>query len=177
MARAVAALGDRISTPDLQAVLSHALRTRRVEAARSCLHAFGRRADPQGIKALARVLTVEKGELAVAAAQALAETGEEAAQPLLLGALAHDRPSLHAACAEALGRVGTAGAILPLKDLEKRSRDDATRRAARQAVAAIQSRLPGASAGQLSLAAADAGALSLAEDETGRLSLDDDRKP
>ena len=45
-----------------------------------------------------------------------------------------------------------------------------------QAVAAIQSRLPGASPGQLSLAATDAGALSLAEDESGRLSLRDDDK-
>jgi hypothetical protein len=66
--------------------------------------------------------------------------------------------------------------VLPLKEIETQYRDDATRRAARQAVASIQSRLPGASPGQLSLASADAGALSLAEDETGRLSLDGDRK-
>jgi hypothetical protein len=63
--------------------------------------------------------------------------------------------------------------VLPLKEIEARHRDEATRRAAREAVAAIQARLAGASPGQLSLAAADAGALSVADDETGRLTLDD----
>lgn len=173
MARAVATLGDRLSDPDLHAVLSHALRTRRLETGRSCLSALGRRSGPESTTALARVLAVERGELAVAAAHALAETGDAAAAEPLLAALAPDRPPVPAAAAEALGRVGTASAILPLRELENRTRDEATRRAARQAVASIQSRLPGASPGQLSLASSDAGALSLAEDEAGRLSLDE----
>lgn len=41
----------------------------------------------------------------------------------------------------------------------------------RQAIAEIQSRLPGAGAGQLSIAAGEAGALSLAEGDAGRLSI------
>jgi HEAT repeat protein len=176
MARAVAALGDRLSGPDLHTVLSHALRTRRLETGRACLSVLGRRAGPEDTAALARVLAVERGDLAVAAAQALAETGETMAAEPLLSALTRDRPAVQAAAAEALGRVGTARAILPLKELESRSRDDVIRRAARQAVASIQARLPGASPGQLSLADADTGALSLAEDETGRLSLDDGKK-
>jgi hypothetical protein len=173
MARAVAALGDRLSGPDLHTVLSHALRTRRLETGRSCLSLLGRRSGPEAMSALARVLAVERGELAVAAAHALAETGETAAAEPLVAALARDRPAVQAAAAEALGRVGTAGAILPLRELEARSREDVIRRAARQAVASIQARLPGASPGQLSLAAADTGALSLAQDQTGHLSLDD----
>jgi HEAT repeat protein len=172
MARSVVALGDRLSGPQLHTILSHALRTRRLDSGRACLSALGRRAGPEDTAALARVLAVERGDLAVAAAQALAETGDAAALEPLLSALTRDRPAVQAAAAESLGRVGTARAILPLKDLESRSRDDVIRRAARQAVASIQARLPGASPGQLSLADADTGALSLAEDETGRLSLD-----
>jgi hypothetical protein len=48
------------------------------------------------------------------------------------------------------------------------------RRAARQSIAEIHSRLQGASPGQLSLAGAELGKLSLAETEAGRLSLADD---
>ena len=45
------------------------------------------------------------------------------------------------------------------------------RRAARQAIAEIQSRLASASPGQLSLAATEAGQLSLAQAKAGQLSL------
>ncbi|HYU31630.1 MAG TPA: HEAT repeat domain-containing protein [Thermoanaerobaculia bacterium] len=48
---------------------------------------------------------------------------------------------------------------------------DELQRAARQAIAEIQSRLPGASPGQLSLAGTEAGQLSLAQIEEGQLSL------
>ena len=174
--RAMATLGDRLAIGELKEILGRALRTRRIETAFECLASLGRRADPDGVPVLARVLAVERGELAVAAARALGETGLAVAEPPLLAALVRDLPDLRVAACEALGRVGSAGAVLPLKEIESRYRDDATRRAARQAVAAIQSRLPGASPGQLSLAAADSGGLSLAEDETGRLSLDDDTK-
>jgi hypothetical protein len=69
----------------------------------------------------------------------------------------------------ALGRVGTSAAVGPLREAEEG--DAEMRRAARQAIAEIQSRLAGAAPGQLSLAGGEAGALSLAEDERGRLSL------
>ena len=129
------------------------------------------------IPVISKVLAIEKSELAVSAARALAETGLAAAEAPLLAALARDPPALRVAAAEALGRVGSAAGVLPLKEIEARDPDDATRRAARQAVAAIQARLPGASPGQLSLAASEAGGLSLAEDQTGRLSLDGKTKP
>ncbi|HEX3526943.1 MAG TPA: hypothetical protein VH988_07735 [Thermoanaerobaculia bacterium] len=62
--------------------------------------------------------------------------------------------------------------MLPLKELaERSSRDPELFKATRQAIAEIQSRLPGATPGQLSLAGAEAGQLSLAQAEVGRLSL------
>jgi len=174
--RAIAALHDHLTIEDAKEILGRALRSRRTETAHESLASLGRRADVTAVPVIAKVLAIEKGELAVTAARALAETGLPAAEAPLLAALERDAPGLRVAAAEALGRVGSAAAVLPLKEIETQYRDDATRRAARQAVAAIQSRLPGASPGQLSLAPADAGALSLAEDETGRLSLDGDRK-
>ena len=60
----------------------------------------------------------------------------------------------------------------PLKEAAERSWIDlGLRAAARQAIAEIQSRLEGASPGQLSLTEAEAGQLSLARDEAGQLSL------
>jgi hypothetical protein len=62
--------------------------------------------------------------------------------------------------------------VLPLKEAAERfSRDAELSRATRQAIAEIQSRLPGASPGQLSLAGADAGQLSLTQADAGQLSL------
>jgi HEAT repeat protein len=174
--RAVAALGDHLTIEDARAMLGRALRSRRSETAHECLSALGRRADATVIPLIAKVLAIEKGELAVTAARALGQTGLAVAEAPLLAALERDTPELRVAAAEALGRIGSAAAVLPLREIETRDRDDATRRAARQAVAAIQSRLPGASPGQLSLAPGDAGALSLADDATGRLSLDRERK-
>jgi HEAT repeat protein len=176
VARAVTTLGDRLPSDDARSILARALRTRRLETARVCLHRLARGRDASAVPVMASVLAVEKGELAVAAAQALAETGLPTAEGPLLAALTRDVPDVRVAAASALGRVGSVEAVLPLKEVETRYHDEATRRAARQGVAAIQSRLPGASPGQLSLAPADAGALSIAEDETGRLSLDEERK-
>ncbi|PYQ41337.1 MAG: hypothetical protein DMF77_16090 [Acidobacteria bacterium] len=174
--RAIAALDDHLTIEDAKEILGRALRSRRTETAHECLASLGRRADATAVPVIAKVLAIENGELAVTAARALGETGLPGAEAPLLAALERDTLALRVAAAGALGRVGSAAAVLPLKEIETQYRDDATRRAARQAVAAIQSRLPGASPGQLSLASADAGALSLAEDETGRLSLDGDRK-
>ena len=61
--------------------------------------------------------------------------------------------------------------------LESRGLDTEARQAIRGAIAAIQSRLVGAGAGQLTVAAAasESGRLSLAGTEAGALSLTDDR--
>lgn len=175
-ARAVAALGDDLPAGEVHGILGRALRTRRLQTARACMDELGRRGQADAVPVLARVLAVEEGSLALSAATALAATGLATAETPLLAALTREPAERRAAAAGALGRVGSAAAVLPLKEVEARYSDDATRRAARQAVAAIQARLPGASHGQLTLAAGDAGALSLAEDETGRLSLDEKTK-
>jgi hypothetical protein len=61
--------------------------------------------------------------------------------------------------------------VLPLQELAEASLfSPALRRAAREAVAEIQSRLQGAP-GQLSLADTEAGQLSLASDPAGQLSI------
>ncbi len=123
------------------------------------------------VDALAKVMEQE-GELAIAVAQALGETGSPAAEPLLILALQSERADLRMAAANALGRVGTASAVLPLKETARRSLFDFDlRRATRQAIEEIQTRLQGASPGQLSIAEAEAGRLSLATDQAGQLSI------
>jgi len=113
----------------------------------------------------------EKGELAVAAAQALGTTGDTAAEPPLIKALQHKTAEVQVAAANGLGWLGSAAAVLPLEETAKGfSRDPELVRATRQAIAEIQSRLPGASPGQLSLAGAESGQLSLAT-ESGEFSL------
>jgi HEAT repeat protein len=172
-ARAVATLDRHLSLDDVNDLLSRALRLRFLSMARACLTALGNRGG-EAVALLGRVMGVEEGDLAVAAADALAATGSPIAERLLVAALVRDLPALRVAAAGALGRVGSVSAVLPLKEAEARHADDGIfRRAARQAVAEIQSRLGAASPGQVSLATAEAGTLSLVDDERGRLSLKD----
>ena len=177
-ARAIAALGRLLTSDRVQAILGRALRARRVETARACLLLLGHGGGTETLGLLEKVLRVEKGGLAVAAIQGLAATGLTAVERPLIEALARDISDVRVAAAEALGRIGSPRAVLPLKEAEAgHPRDADLRRATRQAVAHIQSRAPGASPGQLSLAADAEGSLSLAEDERGRLSLLSDRRP
>ncbi len=118
------------------------------------------------------MLAREKGELAVAAAAALGATGSPAAEPPLILALQREQKDVQVAAANALARVGSAAAVLPLKEAaERASRDPEVLRATRQAIAEIQSRVQGASPGQLSLAGVEVGQLSLAQAEAGQLSI------
>jgi hypothetical protein len=110
--------------------------------------------------------------VAVAAAKALGSTASPTAEPPLIMALQRGSPSLRAAAANALGRIGSIAALPALKEVAAAFWYDAELRGAiRQAIAEIQYRLPGASPGQLSLAGAEAGQLSLAQAEAGQLSL------
>jgi hypothetical protein len=169
-AQAVLLLGRDLPFERARATLIQSLRRRHLQTARACLQALGVCGNPAAVDTLAKVMAREKGELAVAAAVALGVTGAAAAEPALLQALQSDRADLRVAAATSLVRAGTAAAVLPLKEAaELRDRD--LRRAARQAVAEIQSRLQGASPGQLSLAGDGAGQLSLAPGEAGQLSL------
>ena len=172
-AEAVSTLDRELSFERTRAVLDQALDRRRIRTARACLEALGKSGDAAAIDALAKVIALEKGELATVAALALGATGSPAAEPPLIDSLQREQADLRVAAASALGRVGSAAAVLPLKEATERSSwlDLDLRRATRQAIAEIQSRLQGASPGQLSLAEGEAGQLSLAQAEAGQLSL------
>lgn len=174
-AQAVSALGRRLPFERARDLLSTALHRRFLKTARACLVSLVEGGHPVAVDVLTRVLTHEQGELAAAAALALGETGSPEAEPPLIRALRSGRTDLRAAAAKALGRVGSALAVPPLKEAaENLSWDPELRQAARQSVAEIQSRLPGATPGQLSLAGDEAGQLSLAEAEAGQLSLSEE---
>jgi hypothetical protein len=177
--RAVAALGERPPRDRVPAILDHALRTRRHEVAGACLELLGRRGGVEVVEPLAKVLALEKGELAAIAAHALGASRTTSAEsPLLRALLSHAR-NIRVASAQALAEVGSAAAVLPLKEAAERDPGDASlRKATREAIAAIQARLGGATPGQLSLAEGDAGQLSLAdEDPHGRVSIADAAGP
>jgi len=174
-AKAVAALGAHLSREQACAILDHALHAERVETVQSCLDALGRMGGGEVVTPLAGALAVGKGAIARFAARALGWTGQAAAEGPLVAAL--DREDARVAAARALAYVGTVEAVLPLREAESRyPRDRELRLAVNQAVTDIQSRLSGASPGQLSLTSGEAGQLALAESEAGRLSLTDDQQ-
>jgi hypothetical protein len=173
-AQAVAHLSGKLTFERAKRILDRSLRKGFSQTSRACLEVLGNRRGA-AVGTLARVMTCWKGELATAAALALGATGEAAAEPPLLEALQSEDGDLREAAATALGRVGSVAAVQPLKDAAERSwLSLGLRRAARQSIAEIQSRLEGASPGQLSLADVEAGQLSLADAEAGQLSLAED---
>ena len=170
-AEAIWALGEDLPRDVAFEVLFHTLRSRRLPVAEACLESLGPRGGAEVVSALSKVLAVERGWLAAAAARALGGSGEALAEESLLAALDRTDEGVGVAAAEALGRVGTASAVAGLREAESASDDDDLRRAAREAIARIQERLTGASPGQLSLAEDQSGQLSLTEDEAGRMTL------
>ncbi len=171
-AEAVSLLGRDLPVERTRAILLQALRKRLHRTACACLDTLGHSTAAEDVETLVKVLTREKSELAAAAATALGSTGSPAAEPPLILALQAEHQDLQVAAANALARVGSTAAVLPLKELaEHTSHHPEIRKAARQAIAEIQSRLSGASPGQLSLAGVEAGQLSLAQTEAGQLSL------
>jgi HEAT repeat protein len=171
-AQAISALSSALPFETTRAILLQALRGRHVQTARACVEALGRSGTAAAVEDLAKVMAREKGELAVAAVQALGTTGNTAAEPPLIQALQHSTAEVQVAAAKGLGRLGSAAAVLPLKEAaESFSHDPELVLATRQAIAEVQSRLRGASPGQLSLAGAETGQLSLAPTESGELSL------
>jgi hypothetical protein len=172
-ARAVVALGSDLPVTRALEMLRHALRRRRLRTAEACLVWLGWHGGADAVEPLAKVLAIEHGDLAVAAARALGAGGLPAAEPSLIHALASAIAGVRVAAAEGLESLGSAAAVWPLKEAAARHPGDfALRRAARQAIAAIQSRLTG-TPGQLSLAGGEAGQLALTEEEdpAGQLSL------
>ena len=166
--RAVVGLGALLAVEEARGLLRDALLSRRLATARACLGALGRRGG-EAVATLAKVLALEKPELAAVAANALGETGDAGAEAPLVEALASPHEAVRVAAARGLARMGTPSAVLPLR--KAAASDPPLRAAARQAIAEIQSRAKGALPGQLSLAETGAGALSIADEEPGRLSL------
>lgn len=138
-ARAVTELRSHLPADQARSILSEALRSRRLVTAAACLDTLSRRGSHQDV--IARVLSLESGALARAAARALGRCGSPDDVPLLREVEA------------------------------RHPRDEELPRACRSAIAAIHARHSGASPGQLSLAHDRAGEVSLARDEAGRVSL------
>jgi HEAT repeat protein len=175
-AQAIARLGGELPAQRARDLLSAALERRQLKTASACLTALAADGTAEVVAVLAAVLDRERGDLAAAAAQALGASGNPAAEPALIRALQREEDAVQVAAAQALSRVGTANAVPLLKEAAEHRGAD-LRRATRQAIAEIQSRLPGASEGQLSLAETEAGQLSIAEAEGGRLSIADPAGP
>ena len=175
-ARAVRALGRHLTLDQAEAILRQALEAKRPGTAGAAVGSLGFIGGPAVVRALAAALSDESDDLVMAAANALGATGETAAESPLIAALDRDGPNVWPAIAEALGRVGTAAAVAPLRTMASRFPFDlGLRRASRQAIAEIQSRLTGATPGQLALAVGDTGQLTLAEEDAhGWVSMEDD---
>jgi HEAT repeat protein len=170
-ARAVSALGIHLGVEKTRTILGRALDAKRLDVACACIENVGRFSPAVVVDNLLPFLSSRHTEVAVSAATAIRWTSAPEIESALLVALASFDQKLRVAAAEALGRVGSVSAVPKLKEAANSERDD-LQRAAREAIAWIQARVPeGAAAGQLSLASAEAGQLSLAEPTSGRLSL------
>ena len=175
-AEAISILDQELPFESARAIVDSAKGLRHLRTIRACLKVLGRSGVASAVDVLTQVLAGEKGEMATVAAQALGTLGNPAAEPALILALQREEEDLQVAAANALGRVGSVAAVPPLKEAaEHFPLDFDFRQATRQAIAEIQSRLQGASPGQLSLAGAEAGQLSLAQAEAGQLSIATDQ--
>jgi HEAT repeat protein len=172
-ARAIEALGRRLPLERALAILTDALRAGHRNVALAVIGALGRIGDPAAVSRLEAVLATAGGELSRAAVEALATMADGAAEAALIRALSHSELEVRVAAAEALGATGTMAAVAPLRlMLDSSGAGRQISRAARQAIAAIRARAPGASPGQVSLAEDETGQLSYAEpDRRGSLSF------
>ena len=138
-ARAVTELRSHLPAGQARDILAEALRERRLETAVACLDTLGRLGSHADVAA--RVLSLEEGPVAVAAARALMRCGTPADIALL-----REVESRH-------------------------PRTDPLPLACRAAIGAIHARQPGASPGQLALADDPSGRLSPAAAEGGEVSV------
>jgi hypothetical protein len=167
-AEAVAALGPRLTPEDARPVLVRAAAVGKERLALAALRVVAQ-GGPAETPGIAAVLAGARGALAVAAADALVATGGPAAEAPLVEALGAREDAVAAAAARALEHCGTVASVPDLQRAEERG--GAVRRVARTAVAAIQSRLTGATPGQVSLAGGEAGQISVADSADGRVSF------
>jgi hypothetical protein len=173
--QAIAALGKNLPIERAGRILDGAIDRGRTRVALAAIEALGRIGGTRASKPLIGALDSRHEDLAAAAAKSLGACGDPAAEAPLIAALEREEGVVRTAAAAALGRLGTAASVVPLRIAAAGHPFDLTlRRAAREAIARIQSRLPGASPGQLSLAAGEEGKLTLADDgQSGEVTLSD----
>jgi HEAT repeat protein len=172
-ARAIAALGPKLPLENAVAILDAAVTHERPATAHAAIDALTRIGGDAAVASLGRSLEHARGDLALATIAALGTCVGAGPEAPLLTALASDESELREAAAHALGRVGSPASVAPLHaTVDAHMLDLGLRSAARQAIAAIQSRIPGASPGQVSLATGEAGHVSLTNDaDAGRVAL------
>jgi hypothetical protein len=169
-AEAASLLAARLPPTEAGPLLVTAIKGRSGETRRQSIQELGRLKFGPALGPMCVLLEQADARTAAAASEALGAIGDPRAEPYLLDAVRHEAAEVRIAAARALGAVGTVAAVEPLlQDLDTKRLDRDSRHAIREAVSAIQSRLAGAEAGQLSLAAtrAEAGRLSLATPHAG----------
>src|SRR5262249_36124062 len=169
-ADAASLLAARLPPEEAGPLLIATLKGRSGETRRQAIQELGRLKHAASVGPLCVLLENADPRTAAAAAAALEAIGDPRTQARLLDAVRQDAAELRIAAARALGALGTVKVVETLlEELDAKRMDEESRQAIRQAVSAIQSRLAGAEAGQLSLAAssAAAGRLSLAPPRAG----------
>ncbi len=168
-AEAAALLGARLRIAEAGPLLIATLKKWSGETRRQAIQELGRLKHAPAVGPLCVLLDRSDPRAAADAADALRTIGDPKAAPRLLDAVRQDAAELRIAAARALGLVGTVQTVEPLLELIDAKIDGESRQALREAVSAIQARLAGAEAGQVSLAvtAAEAGRLSLATPRAG----------
>jgi HEAT repeat protein len=167
---AVALLAARAPAAEVGPLLVSVLKTRTGETRKQAIEELGRLRHAPAFGPLVVLLERSDPGTAAAAARALGALGDPRAEPSLLEALEAAARELRLAAARALSAVGSVGAVEPLLSrLEARGQDAECRQAIREAIGAIQSRLGGAEAAQLSLVTAppEGGRLTLAHPGPG----------
>lgn len=164
-AAAIGILRGRLSFSVLRTILEHA-GTGRPLTARAVLATLGEGGAEQVDAIAAALARAGSGPVALAAVHALTAIRTPSAARPLAAALTSDAETALAA-AQGLALAGTVESVPALRAAERRPQ---VRRAAREAIVAIQSRLTGASPGQLALAPGADGRLSVA-DVHGSLTL------
>jgi HEAT repeat protein len=168
---ALEALASDLTYDEARAALEPALARRHLAAARLLLAALWSRGGRPAVPVLADVLDRFSGEVGAAAAAALGATGLPEAETPLLAALAKARDGARLrAIADALGLVGSRGAVAALREVLEGHGDSPVGWAAQRALAEVLARV-GGTPGELSLAAGEAGQLALSDDPGGRVSL------
>jgi hypothetical protein len=180
-AEAIALLAARCPAERAGPLLVTAVKTRPGEARRQAVEELGRIGYRQARGPLIVLLEYADPRTAAATATALGALGDVTAEPALLRAIESNAREVMLAAIRALATVGSAVSVEPLLAfLGGRRLDAETRQGIHEAVGAIQSRLAGAGAGQLSLAATPPGSgwLSVGPPGAGHgeLSLSFDRK-